>query len=105
MTRQEQLATERAEALAFLLLTDRSDLEVVATGPRYPDNQFDLIASIQGVKRGVRQFAVEVDSMIEGPSTAVVDQRMKGRVQALADAGPYPIPVIFFVFSMRDDSG
>lgn len=104
MTRLEQLSEERAAAMAYLLLTRRTDLEV-QTDYRVGNRLYDFMVQITGRKKGVRQFMVEHAAGVEWPTAGDADQQLARKVRALAKAGPYPIPALLFAFSMRDDLG
>lgn len=105
MTRQEQLAEDRAEAMAYLLLTARRDLDVLTQTKDGLRPLYDFVATLTGRGRGLRQFVVEVASAVEISTPAVANQRFASKMRALAKAGPYPFPALFFAFSMRDDRG
>lgn len=104
MTRLEQMAEERAAAMAYLLLTRRADLDVQSQ-QRVGNSLPDFMVRIAGRKKGVRQFMAETAAGVEFPTPADADRQLGSKVKALAKAGPYPIPALLFAFSMRDDRG
>jgi hypothetical protein len=104
MSRTQYFAEKRAAAMAYLALTDRDDLLVKAASPT--DGPFSVIVHLTGRRRkGLRQFAVTETGMPEVSVPADADRHAAATVRALAKAGPYPIPAVVLLFTLKGNSG
>ncbi len=103
MTELQHLAEKRAAALAYLALTGRDDLDVQVAPPA--GGPFDVVVRLTGRRKGVRQFAVMVASAVEADTPADADRQLASKVKALAKVGPYPIPAVVLLFTLRGNGG
>jgi hypothetical protein len=106
MNHQQQLITQRAIAMAYVRLAERSDLnvrEAIDGDGRY--DLFHYVVRLPDKKRGLRQFAVESVGELEVGNQQAANQLLAEKVQVVAKIGPYPFPTLLFLFSMKDDSG
>lgn len=99
---QQRLMRERAQALATILLTEQKD--VVVDDVR-EEIGIDLMVRL-GRRSGLRQLGVELRYVME-PLTAAEANRVIRPTLAThaATFGPFPVPVVMFLFTMRDDAG
>lgn len=100
----QYLAEKRAAAMAYVALTDRDDLEVKAATPT--DGPFNVVVHLTGRRRkGIRQFAVKETGTPDAPTPADADRHAAATVRAIAKAGPYPIPAVILLFTLRGNEG
>jgi hypothetical protein len=94
---------ERAQALAFILLTRRDDLDVKETRE---DNGLDYTVYLKSrTDVGKRPFGVH---MAAGMTPVTLDQaskQMKPALQEVQAIGPFPFPVCLFYFTVKNDQG
>lgn len=100
---KEWFVSERAKALALVLLTRRDDLLVKETKE---ENGLDYTVRIKpGDNAGERPFGVYMGSGMAPLTLEEANKQLKpvmGKVQAL---GPFHFPVCVFYFTMKDNQG
>lgn len=100
--KQEQLIEKRASALAVLLLTQRSDLDV---HEKDHDSGLDLVVRFKSPGRqGVRSFGVELCGSLPSMTKRNVDKLLSPHVRNIQHRhGPFTFPVCMFFFTMEGD--
>ncbi len=103
---QQRLMEARARALATVLLTRREGTLLRDFAGASDGSGIDLCATLASAnKTGVRQFGVELAWQFEPVSAEHVNEQLRehGRWRKLTGSGPFPFPVVVFLFTMRDD--
>ena len=104
MDQTQHYADKRAAAMGYLALTNRDDLDVQAATAA--GGAFDVVVRLIGRRRkGVRQFAVKVAGTPDAPTAADADRHAASTVRAMAKVGPYPIPAVVLLFTLRGNGG
>jgi hypothetical protein len=99
--RQERLIAERARALAIVHLTGRPDVTVQE---ETEEIGVDLLGFIRPKgRRGIRQFGVAVKGTWESVTAARAKEVLRPRMRELLRDGPFPFPVVLFLFTMEHD--
>jgi hypothetical protein len=95
--------TERARALAMILLTRRDDLEVKETSE---ENGLDFTVYIKAdADSGNRPFGVYVAGGMTPATLDAAGQYMKPALEKVQSIGPFPFPVCLFYFTVKHDKG
>ncbi len=98
-----RLIEERARALAIMCLTRRSDLIVREESKEIG---LDLLVSIhRDEKEGLRQFGVELQGSFSSTTVRGANASLRASVQRMLKFGPFPFPVLLFLFTMEDNQG
>jgi hypothetical protein len=98
---QQRLMRERARALATLLLTGHTGVDVDdVTG----DIGIDLVARIT-TGPGLRQLGVELRYVLSPVTAEHANHVSRHTLKSHLDYGPFPFPVVMFLFTMADDAG
>src|SRR5215831_8087815 len=90
---------QRAEALAIIFLTDRSDLRVVREGP---DLGYDLRVTHLGLGTD-SVFGVQVKSVARSTSTTVLNSRLQLQLGGWAKFSPptrLAFPIVLLVYAV-----
>ncbi len=99
---KERFVTERARALAIVLLTRRDDLLVQET----EENGLDYTVRIKSADNvGDRPFGVYMGASMSPVTLEGANKQLKpvmGKVQSI---GPFHFPVCVFYFTVKDDQG
>jgi hypothetical protein len=98
--REEWYLEERPRALAIVLLTERDDLEITASGEQCI--RF-LVKLDKTGSRSPRQFGVALDARVKPTSPAGLKRLLSSRFRDQAEGRPYPFPVCLFYFTMQDN--
>ncbi|HYT87944.1 MAG TPA: hypothetical protein VEL76_04435 [Gemmataceae bacterium] len=100
---KDWFVTERAKALAVVLLTRRDDLAVKET---QEENGLDYTVRIMtGHNGGDRPFGVYMGASMASVTLEEANKQLKpvmGKVQSI---GPFHFPVCVFYFTVKDDQG
>jgi hypothetical protein len=100
---REWFVTERARALAMVLLTRRDDL--VVTEAR-EETGLDYTVRIKTAgNTGNRPFGVSLTAAMTPVEPDVANRQLTDAVKRLQAVGPFHFPVCMFFFTVKDDQG
>jgi hypothetical protein len=102
-SRQERLIQVRVRALAIMCLTRRSDLIV---REETTDIGLDLLVTVRPkAKEGLRQFGADLKGRWSALTPDTANAGLRPSLQKIRRYGPFPFPVVLFLFTMEDDKG
>jgi Domain of unknown function (DUF4365) len=101
---QEWFIGERARALALLLLTRRTDLEVLETKDDYG---LDFVVLVRQKKKSSARFGVWLRGSKSSVDVEHANKVLRPSVRSFQRLGHYPFsfPVCLFFFTMEDEEG
>ena len=103
LAQQERLITERVRALATVYLTRRPDVD---TRDGDGDADLDLLVTLHTKgKAGVRHFGVVLKGAWGKVTPGRAEAVLRPDLQRVQGHGPFPFPVVLFLFTMEDGRG
>src|SRR4051794_12190114 len=96
---QDRLIGERVRALAIVYLTRRPEVAIRETTEDYG---FDLLVTLHPEeKAGLRQFAVNLKGVWTKVTSDHANAVLLPSMRKLLRYGPFPFPVVLFLFTME----
>lgn len=101
---KEWFVAERAQALAWMHLTQRDDLIITQTSK---DVGLDYLVSLtkKNDKPSLRQFGVILQAARKPLTVEQLDKLLRPSMQSLQRVGEFPYPVCLLYFTMEDNRG
>lgn len=100
---QQRLMETRARALATVLLTRRAGT-LVRDASGDDGSGMDVCVTLAPPgKPGLRQFGVDLKCRLDPVTVEQGNRWLRERWPDLVTAGPFPFPVLVFLFTMRDN--
>jgi hypothetical protein len=102
-SRQERLIRKRVRALGIMCLTRRSDLIV---REETTDIGIDLLVTVHPEnKEGLRQFGADLKGRWSALTSDTANAGLRPSLPKVRRYGPFPFPVVLFLFTMEEDKG
>jgi hypothetical protein len=99
----DRLMYARSRALAAMYLTRRKGGKVQDAAQGIG---IDLLFTFPvGNKRGIRQLGIELKYALDPVPNDDPDSFLESSWRDLVNVGPFPLPVVVFFFTMKDDKG